>query len=579
MVTAFFLVSCKKDVLDKKPLNLLTEEAVWTDQALIDAFLSSAYIKTPVLLNETSNRDNNVYYGEMFYINEIADEARAGFNRNWNWNFPIIKAGGLQINGGLLDYWNKGYGTIRLLNEFIERVPNSPVDTAFKRKRLAEARWLRAFNYFSLVKRYGGVPLITKIQSLEDPKESLFPKRNSEKEIYDFVIAELDAIANNLPESAYGRASKYSALALKSRAALYAGSIAQYGTVQLNGLLGFPAADAQAYYQKAYDAAKAIISSGKFKLYNVDADKVTNFKNMWLVEKNSEMIHVVPHDNVIHWNGGSSTNYDFQQSPVPTAWASHADAAYLEMAEEFEYADGRPGTLDRTLVMSKLWTMDELWGGRDPRFYATFWTNGSIVRGNEVKYHSGLVLPNGTIQRSGSYQGVLAAGPQYKYGGIGVYKFLNEKVSPFVDANTDTDWPVFRYAEILLNLAEAALELGKTTEALDAVNEIRNRAGIPALTSIDRDKIRHERKVELAFEGHRYWDLRRWRMAEQSLSRSFSAIEYYLDYTTRKFKVGIVPNADGTGMVPKFFSYNYYLPITLSRTAQNSNLVENPGYQ
>jgi len=140
-----------------------------------------------------------------------------------------------------------------------------------------------------------------------------------------------------------------------------------------------------------------------------------------------------------------------------------------------------------------------------------------------------------------------------------------------------TDWIVFRYAEILLNLAEAAFELGYTAEALDAINQIRDRAGIAQLTSIDLDKIRHERKIELAFEGNRYWDVRRWRTAEIDLSKSFSMLRFIIDYTTRKFKLEILPNWDGLP-VPLFYPRHYYMPITLARTNNNTNLLENPDY-
>src|ERR1035441_8420130 len=93
LVPIFFL-SCTKDVLNKPPLNLITDDAVWNDQNLIDAYLSSAFVKTPVLLNECPNRDNYIWYGDMFWINEIADEAKAGFNYVWNGSFADLKAGG-----------------------------------------------------------------------------------------------------------------------------------------------------------------------------------------------------------------------------------------------------------------------------------------------------------------------------------------------------------------------------------------------------------------------------------------------------------------------------------------------------
>ena len=111
------------------------------------------------------------------------------------------------------------------------------------------------------------------------------------------------------------------------------------------------------------------------------------------------------------------------------------------------------------------------------------------------------------------------------------------------------------------------------------MNDIRRRAGISPLESIDRDKIRHERKVELAFEGHRYWDVRRWRIAVDVLSKPNSGLRYILDYETGKYQLQILDNVDGTGTSPNFYEHNYYFPITLSRTGNNPNLQENPGYQ
>lgn len=191
-----------------------------------------------------------------------------------------------------MEWW--GYNTIRSLNEFIERVPDSQLSPEEVTSKIAEARFLRAFCYFALVKRYGGVPLITKVQQATDPEEELYPVRDKEATIYDFIISEIDAITNDLSETVtaenIGRPSKYAALALKSRAALYAGSIAQFGEVQLDGIVGIPADQANTYYQESYDASKEIINSGKYALYNNDADKATNFRNLFLVKNNSEVI-------------------------------------------------------------------------------------------------------------------------------------------------------------------------------------------------------------------------------------------------------------------------------------------------
>ncbi len=584
------LVSCQ-DVLDKQPLDIISDGVVWTDATLIDAYLTQLYAQTSVFVQETPTNctgwadwPNSEQGGGPFWINEIADEATAG----WGWpaNSNAFKAGGLKINGGFLEWWENSYAVIRSLNVFIERVPNSPIEESLKKIRIAEARFIRAFNYFSMVKRYGGVPLIIKAQNIDDPKESLYPARNSEQEIYDFVISEMDAIANDLPEIAdqYGRATKYSALALKCRAALYAGSIAQNGSIQLNGVLGIPASLANTYYQKSYDAANVIMNSGKFALYNSDADKTKNFRNLFVVKQNSEVILAKQHNSISFFSNGNAWGYDFFECPKPHAWdAGMADSPYLEMAEEFEYIDGTSGKLDRAVIQQGLWTMEKLWANKDPRFFATIYTMGTSWKGTVVDPHNGLILPDGTIQTSGSYNGIPALGTQKVdnnfHTGFGVMKRLDENANNMQWPTTGgTDYIIFRYGEILLDFAEAAFELGKTNDALDAVNQIRNRAGIAKLGSIDREKIRHERKVELAYEGHRYWDLRRWRTAVSVLSKNNSGLRYILDYATGKYKLEVLDNVDGTVAPPAFYSYNYYFPITLSRTGNNPNLVENPGY-
>ena len=185
-----------------------------------------------------------------------------------------FKFGNLKIQGGLLEWW--GYEPIRRLNEFIEKLPETPLSQELKVMRTAEARFLRAFSYFAMVKRYGGVPLIIKAQSKDDPEDDLFPVREKEEAIYDFIIKEIDEFANDLPEtldnSNLGRPSKYAALALKCRAALYAGSLAQFGKVQLNGVLGIPPERAGSYYQLAYDAGPQVMTSGKHAFYNADED-------------------------------------------------------------------------------------------------------------------------------------------------------------------------------------------------------------------------------------------------------------------------------------------------------------------
>jgi hypothetical protein len=587
IIGCLVISSCQNDILDKKPLDIITEDVVWKDQTLIDAYLTNLYRATSVLVQDCSglingwNADalsgsgswerefaNSEFGTGPMWLNEISDEAKAGWG--YEVNCDGVKVSGLSVGGGFMEYWEAPYKVLRSLNDFIARVPDSPLADDFKKKRVAEARFLRAFNYFSMVKRYGGVPLITKVLDLNGTQEELYPARDSEQKIYDFIISEMDAVAADLDaNSDVGRPNKYAALALECRAALYAGSIAQFGQVQLDGLLGIPAAQASTYYQKAYDCAMKIKQSGKYALYNkYPNDRVKNFRQLFMEKNNCEAIFVKQHDGTDGIQGtGNGWSWDFLECPKPQAWnAGNADAPYLEMAEEFEHIDGTSGKLDRDALPTKEWTMDELWKDKDPRFYATLWTNGSSFKGITIGFYpsgSQMADPLSTDYRTG----------------FGVMKYLDENANNMEWlSRSSTDYQVFRYGEVLLNLAEAAFELGKTDEALNAINEIRDRAGITRLTSITRDAIRHERKVELAFEGHRYWDVRRWRIATTALSAHFSGLIYHLDPTTGKFIVTVNNQVHGNS-TPTFVEKEYYFPITLGRTGQNPNLKENPGYE
>lgn len=583
IVSCLGFISCEMDILDKKPLDLISEDIVWNDGNLIDSYIARQYLNIDIFRFDAPDPNGYGYWaqqGGFSFVTNVSDEVGPAV---WGLtNSQSYKTGGLNSTGGLLEWWDKAYGIIRQLNKLIEKLPESTNTPDFIASRVAEARFLRAFNYFAMVKRYGGVPLITKEIALDAPEEELYPKRNSEQEIYDFIISEIDAIEESLATfTTYGRASQGAALALKSRAALYAGSIAEFGTVQLNGLLGIPQTQASGYYQKSYDASKKIISLNKYALYNNDADKVTNFKNVFLKENNSEMIFVKTFDEANNY-----WRYGFLNSPKPHGYdAGMMLSPYLEMAEAFEYTDGSPGTLDRNAIQQGLWSMEELWGDKDPRFHASIFTNETPWKDGKVDWHWGLIGSDGVLYDSDqeAFGGVPAWGNQSFVGkifgsGFGVIKMLNDKSDTNFTERDGTDAPIFRYAEILLNLAEASFELGKMDEALDAINQIRDRAGIAQITSISREAIRHERKVELAFEGHRYWDVRRWRIAVDKLSTPGSRLRYVLDYDTRKYKLIIYPDYDGPTTPPRFYEKNYYLPITVERIGQNPNLVENPEY-
>jgi len=627
LVVLFNLHSCTDELLDKQPLDRYTDAVVWDDPALIDAFLLSQYAYTPVMINDATTmfsswegsplnkdpRTSNLRYwfgnsaqtfGPGLSI-EISDEAKYTSGA-WA-NLVPEKAWGISPDGGMMEWWENAYYTIRNLNEFIHRVPGSPLANSKKEIRVAEARFLRAYCYFAMVKRYGGVPLLTQVPELDSPDSLLYPPRKTEQQLWDFVLTETRDIASVLPsvQEEYGRATKWAALSLHNRAALYAGSIARYGELSANRLTGLPGELADGYFKMAYDAANEIITQGPFDLYQADIkgndlpSRVQNFKNVFLVKRNVETIMAKQHGGQSFDPGGGTTtwSWDICQAPRPSVWGQgNYQAPYLELVEAFEYIDGRPGTLDRDYVQSRLWTMNELWANKDPRFYASIWTNGTPWRDavasnfgkDTVNFHRGLIKPDGKMitSFSESFNGMPAVGDQSFFHastgivntGFGIMKYLDPSADNMIWLmESRTDYSIFRFAETLLNFAEAAFELGHPDEALLAVNRIRARAGVQPLTSLSMEKIRHERRVELAFENHRYWDLRRWRRAEYDLTRSFSGVQYVLDYSTRKYKVLIFDDIDGDQR-PTFPKRCYYFPITKARISQNKNLIENPGY-
>lgn len=585
--TVLFITSCE-DVLDKEPLDIISDATVWSDPVLIDTYLLQCYAEMvfPWETQYAASGGGPGFYAwfPMNYQLTIADEA----GRGWT---GVVKSNSIGPGGGKVEYW--AYPTIRRLNEFMEKLEPMDLDASYKSERMAEARYLRAHAYFNMVKRYGGVPLITQVAQLDDSEEIIYPARNKEAEIYDFIISELDAIKNNLAGSQPGRATKWAAVALKSRAAMYAGSIATWGNVQLNGLVGIPAGMANQYWQASYDASKELIQSGEFSLYNATpGDKTANFRNLFLDEGNSEVIFSEIFDGL----AGKGHSYDMWNVPRSYhVWnAGQTTSIYLEMAESFDHIDGTTGVIDRSKIESgHLWTVDELFGNKDPRFGASIYTHGTSWKNGEavLDFHKTINTPDGMVT-SGSYKGVLANSRMNRARNpFGPLKYLDEaERSSVMERNhSDTDYIIFRLGEVLLNYAEAAIELGRDADATSAINQLRTRAGMPTFTSVDRDIVRKERKVELAFEGNRYWDLRRWRTAATELSKSPSALRIILegesysegayDVLTAKFKLQIVPDIDGTPAPYFDASRHYYLPIGLSRTGANVNLVENPGYE
>ncbi len=221
----------------------------------------------------------------------------------------------------------------------------------------------------------------------------------------------------------------------------------------------------------------------------------------------------------------------------------------------------------------------DIFHNRDPRFKASIFYPEAPWQGNIVLFHTSTTV-GGESFNSGTIgdEAWPAKAPNRNTTKTGFHlkKRIDENDVHPLGGEDDSDYYVFRLGEIYLNLAEAALYLGKTGEALDALNAVRVRANMPPKTEITEDNLRNERAVELAFEDHRYWDIRRWRIAVQVLDNvRMQGLRYDYNYDTQKYQIKL---KNGDGVVRVFQERNYYFPLTVDRVVDNPNFVENPGY-
>lgn len=575
LLTVF--ASCESQ-LTKTP-DFISEDVVFEDESLTEAYLASVY-----------NRMEFIDTGGEGTLNMGMIPAAGAEHINFaNWQTPnstYRRSYTAAAGPGPLNYWK--YGAVRDLNYLLENIVNSEsLDEEYILQKTNEARFLRAFIYFEMAKRFGGVPLITRVQDVDDPEEDLFPARTSEQEIYEFIMAELEDIIVTMPDAktgASGRADKYAALSLLSRASLYAASIGSFGEVQAEGIVGVSPSNVQGFYQKSYSASKEIIESGMFALYNKHDDKMTNFSQLFLDEGNEEVIFAEVFEPIIRGHG-----LDNLATPAGflSTWNSNYPVLY-DFVEQFDFVDGRKGKdISRDDLNSEnLWDIDDFFGQRDPRFKASVFYPESMWQGGLAYFHSSTIYTNdagervtvssGTLDRNGEEWPAACHPRNARNTALLLRKRLDESNQEPIAGRSGQDYYVFRYAETLLNFAEAAFYLGKTGEALDALNQLRERAGMPLLNVATEENIRQERQVELAFEGHRFWDLIRWRIAPQYLDKvRTKGLVFKYDMDADKYAITL-KNAEGEERT--FGPERYYLPISLSLIADNPNLTQNPGY-
>jgi len=597
--------SCQK--LDIPPKNLFTPSVIYDSEAGVKSFLASIYRNLPI--EDFKYRPDG---GEDANYNGIQTQ-HPGFNPGNPWmNFytsgsvigeEVGPFGGFEIGGGF-GYWP--YVDIRNVNTLIDELPKhaAKLTQATVNSILGEAHFLRAYYYFGLAKRYGGVPIIKVPQDPSAPLSDLQVHRDKEEAVWDFISTELDLGYQMMPESSEaGRANKYVAAALKSRAMLYAGSVAKYGSVNFvsgpalsQGFVGIPVGKANTYFQAAYDAAKLL--EGHYSLYNDNPDKVQNFTDLFL-KPNSEQIFIKQYSiasNTAHsWDATMSPRY-MTANALSRAYPT-LDLVELWGQLPVTNGDGTPRRFnDRT----------ELMQGLEPRLLATVYFPGTTLRGLTFDMQRGIYPSfNGTAaaevaKQPNSRSYILAGDTKTLYQGKQIIGFTGPwtggdeltrtgfYVRKYVDYNkpqatvdlykSEQPWIDLRYGEILLNRAEAAMELGNTGDAFDCIKKIRERAGATPYTSIDIDKIRKERRMELAFENQYYWDLKRWRTADVVLDRAhFRGLMPYYVFNENKYIFLAEPELFNREYT--FQKQSYYEPIPGGEINKNPNLLpNNPGY-
>lgn len=523
---------CKKEseFLNVLPTSILTNEQAFSDPAQVLSILANLY-----------NRQQDI--ATIKDWRTMADFAEAFPSSNGD----LGKVQRTDWGYGEWGTWDYTY--IRHLNLFLERCAAAPaLSDANKSRFLAEARFLRANYYFEMVKRLGGVPLI--LESMEydfkgDPTYLQHP-RATEAAVYDFVINEAEAIKMDLPADANtkSRASRGAALAMQARAALYAGSIARYNvnTPQVTlpgGEVGIPAAQAEAYYTKALQAAQEIIggSAGAYALYEKKPDLAENFASIFYDKANNpESIFIED------FKLRSGKVHGFSIANQPRFGAEEEEGGRinpsLNLVLAFERLDNTFAPLPVTDGAGNpiyYTNQQDIFAGRDARLAGTVILPGTTFKGRAVDIWAGYILADGSVF-SGDQRGQLKPLPGTTtpvqvvgfdgpingmeftaQSGFYIRKYLDPAAgSGSRGTGSEAPFIRYRYAEVLLNAAEAAFELNQPGVAAGYMNEVRERAGLTiplAAADITLERIMHERRVELCFEGHVLFDNKRWRKA------------------------------------------------------------------
>lgn len=523
------LFSSCGDTLDIAPNDSYSDATVWQDQNLIKMFVNDQY---GALIGSDD------FYRYSFF----SDESYQKYNDN-GCNYVrenILTSDNISAVSDLLNYWNTGYRYLHNLNIFFTNIQTSDVDEEFKQTMIGEMKFIRAFIYFRLIRSYGGVPIIEEVFDINSDWSGV--KRNSYDECVDYIIKDLNEVITILPDrpSERNRASANAARALKSRVLLYAAS-------PLNN----PNNDREKW-QKAADAAKELFDKG----YSLS----DNYRDMFFDVTNDEYIFAKEYSETYsHWAGRNTAS--------PGDGGLGFAAPTQNMVDAYETTDGEIPVLNiktGEVNPNSIYDPKDPYKNRDPRFYDCIYYNGSISIGGRVveTYQDGADMQNQDMTMTSYY----------------CRKWVNENEPVSQSYHYTTPYPFFRLAEIYLNYAEAEYHLGNEDVAREYVNKIRARKSVN-MPPIDEagtallERIYHERRIELAFEGHRFFDLRRWKIADDEPLYGFIITKTETGFSYERFMVSLASRE--TDWKDAFF----LLPIHYQEILKSNNSLEqNPGY-
>jgi hypothetical protein len=548
------LVACNKDFLEVNPKDQATDGSAWASTGNADLFLNNVYSSVGQLgiqgTNPTVNTINNGYPTRT----EDPEDNRTddGMGKPVNNSMTVYKkANYTPSSNNSPTYWFQ-YVNVRKANLFIEKLTASTLPADYKKLRIAEARFLRAYFYYLLWTHHGGVPIITDVLSIAEDGDAVFKTRNTDAETYKFIVDELAAIAPDLTNAqGKGRATRGAALTLKGTAEMFWASALKN------------TANDKARWAAAATSFKSVMALGTYSLHP-DYEKLFFEEGEYSNEVIFDKAHI----------GGISTianNRSGYQGPNMSAGGLELSWCGVnitqDMVDEYQMANGKSIT-DPTSGYDP----QNPYVNREKRFYQSIVYDGSTWLGEEMVTRIGLASPNevdlgsaGDNTDTGYY---LKKGIEPKYAVSGPNNLSGANLI------------LFRYAEVLLGYAEAQNEAASPDQSVyDAMKAVRARSGLPelpaGLTQAQmRDAIRHERRVELFWEEKRWYDLIRWKTAEIVLNGTSRGMKIE--------KVGGVwkytPFNCIQGKMTFFANRNYLFPIPQSSRDRNTKLDQNPNY-